>query len=72
MSDKIKFKLERFGEFQDFPLDNQLIILPDGCEYYLRWDKVRKGLVITQSFGSGMSIQPMVSNQIIIISNPEE
>jgi hypothetical protein len=69
--DKIKYATERNGEFKEFPLKSQAIILPDGSEYYLRYDPVNKGLLITKIYGSDddhncITIQPMVSNQILI------
>ena len=67
---KIKYGTTRNGEYAEFPLTNQLIILPNGAEYYLRYDPANEGLVITQVYGSkdnnSMIIQPMVSNQILI------
>ncbi len=67
---KIKYATSRNGEYLEFPLNSQLIILPNGVEYTLRYDPINKGLVISQVYGSkddnSMTIQPMVSNQIIL------
>lgn len=68
MIDKIKYKNER-GILQEFPHNSTLIILPNGVEYYLRWDSLMNGLVITQGYGTGISIHPFDSNRITIISN---
>lgn len=64
--DKIRYLTERNGEIKEFPLNSQNIILPNGEEYTLRWDAVRKGLTITKLTDGELLIQPHVSNQILI------
>ena len=69
--DKIKYATVRNGDLKEFPLNSQMIVLPDGSEYSLRYDPIRKGLVVTKIYGApddngGIIIQPMVSNQILI------
>jgi hypothetical protein len=64
--DKIKFATERNGEFKEFPLNSQNIILPNGEEFYLRYDSIRKGLTITKITNGELLIQLHASNQILI------
>lgn len=64
---KIKYATDRNGEYKEFPLTSQTIILPNGIELSLRYDKVTDGLMITKMYDDGpIVIQPMVSNQILI------
>lgn len=71
MTDKIRFATGRNGEYQELPLNSTTLILPDGTEFVISYDHVRKGLEIIKSWGSvddddSMMILPGVSNKILI------
>lgn len=71
MSNKIKYSTKRSGEFNEFELNCTTIILPNGVEFGIAYDPVRKGLQLTKIWGanddSTIFINPCTSNQIIII-----
>lgn len=71
MTDKIRYSTGRNGEYSELPLNSTTLILPDGAEFVIRYDHVRKGLEIIKSWGSvddddSMMIFPGVSNKILI------
>lgn len=71
MPAKIRYATDRGGEYKEFTQVSQLIIMPNDDEYNIRWCEVTNRLIITQIWGNGISVEPMVSNQIGIKSKPE-
>lgn len=70
MEMKLKYYSRKVADPIEFPQEVVRIILPNEDEYTLKYDHVRKGLVISKVYSedgnTAMAILPGVSNQVTI------